>query len=148
MVYRMMIYVDGACRRNGSDNAIGAAAAVHKSRHGTRPHCWARRLEAYESPTNQQAELIAVILGLEMALDKHQQLRSNPVLDITIHSDSRYAGNEVANRGLIEAASDLDDKLQDLGDVTYTWIPRSRNTDADRHCNEVLDDMEKAKDYQ
>ncbi|QVM11183.1 hypothetical protein D8B26_005833 [Coccidioides posadasii str. Silveira] len=91
MVYRMMIYVDGACRRNGSDNAIGAAAAVHKSRHGTRPHCWARRLEAYESPTNQQAELIAVILGLEMALDKHQQLRSNPVLDITIHSDSRYA---------------------------------------------------------
>lgn len=62
-------------------------------------------------------------------------------MDVTIHMDSRYAhdcitewvykwvgsgwknakGYEVANRDLIEEASDLDDRLKALGVVTYIW---------------------------
>lgn len=51
-------------------------------------------------------------------------------------------GEEVANRDLIEKASDLDDRLVQLGTVTYRWIPRSENALADKHCNEELNAME------
>lgn len=101
-------------------------------------------------------------MALEWALEKYDELDSYPDLDVRIHTDSRYAvgcmdnwiykwvrngwvnsaGNEVANRDLIEEASDLDDKVKDLGAVRYIWVPRSENEDADRHCNEELDEME------
>jgi ribonuclease HI len=50
------------------------------------------------------------------------------------------AGNEVANKELIQEASGLDDKVKELGDVKYIWIPREQNEDADRYCNQALDD--------
>ena len=81
---------------------------------------------------------------------------------MNIYSDSRYAvdcmnvliykwsrngwinsrGERVANQDLIREASDLDDKVAELGDVQYIWIPRSENDLADKHCNEELDAME------
>lgn len=78
-----------------------------------------------------------------MALEKFNDLGPKPNLDITIYSDSRYAidcmtdfiykwtrngwtnsrGEETANRDLIKEASSLDDRLAELGTVTYSWIP-------------------------
>jgi ribonuclease HI len=162
MVYQMEIYVDGGCRRNGFSNAIAAAAAVRKNRRGEKYWYKTRRLDGHNNVTNQRAEITAIILGLEMALERFQDLDLNPMLDVTIYSDSKYAvgclthflykwtqngwinsrGEEVANRDLIEEASDLDDRLAQLGTVTYSWIPRSENVLADKHCNEELDDME------
>ena len=52
------------------------------------------------------------------------------------------AGNQVANRDLIEKASDLDDQVKELGTVDYVWIPRSENQDADEAVSNRLDDME------
>lgn len=49
------------------------------------------------------------------------------------------ASNEVANRDLIQEASDLDDKLKEEGTVEYIWIPREENQDADRYCNQAMD---------
>jgi ribonuclease HI len=48
-------------------------------------------------------------------------------------------GLEVANRDLLEA-DELDDELRTLRNVTYKWIPRHQNTEADRYCNEALDE--------
>ena len=159
MVYIMEIYVDGGCRGNGRPGAIGAAAAVFKKRYG-KTRGYTRTLSSYpEEITNQRAEIEAIILGQEMALQKYQELDSNPYLEINIHSDSKYAvgcmtewiykwcrngwknsaGYEVANRDLIERASDLDDKLKEEGDVKYIWIPREENDEADRLCNENMD---------
>lgn len=163
MVYQMKIYVDGGCRRNGFSNAIAAASAVRKTRRGEKYWYQTRRLYAGQRATNQRAELTAIILGLEMALEKSDKLDSNPTLDVTIFSDSRYTvdcmtdfiykwtrngwvnsrGEEVANRDLIEEASDLDDRIAQLGTVTYIWIPRSENELADKHCNEELEAMER-----
>lgn len=163
MGYVIEIYVDGGCRRNGSSNAIAAAAAVRKERWGGRYWHRQRRLTGYRNATNQRAEITAIILGLEMALDKYKELESNPRLNVTIHSDSKYAvncmsiwiykwvqnrwtnsqGEAVANRDLIEEASSLNDRLAELGDVKYVWIPRSENEEADKLCNEELDAMEK-----
>lgn len=159
MVYTMEIYVDGACRGNGQRGSVAAAAAVFKTRSG-RQDGWTRILPNHPTPTNQRAEITAIIIALEQALEKSAELRTSPMLDVTIYSDSKYAigcmtdwvnkwsrngwinaaGYEVANRDLIKDASDLHNKLKEEGTVKYIWIPREKNQDADRLCNEVLDE--------
>ncbi|KAK2757576.1 hypothetical protein FQN54_004545 [Arachnomyces sp. PD_36] len=160
MVYIMEIYTDGACRGNGRSWAIGAAASALMTR-GSTYYPRKRPLPDYPTPTNQRAEITAIILALEQALEKYEELHSYPDLKVKIFSDSRYAigcmtdwvykwanngwrnaaGNEVVNRDLIEEASDLDDRLKREGKVEYIWIPRSQNQIADELCNECLDDM-------
>jgi ribonuclease HI len=159
MVYVMEIYVDGGCRGNGRPGSIGAAAAVFKLRWGRRK-TWTTILPDYPPPTNQRAEIAAIILALEQALEKYEELDTNPWLDVKIYSDSRYAvscmtawiykwsrngwinsaGHEVANRDLIQKASDLDDRLKEEGSVEYIWIPRAENEEADEACNDAMDD--------
>ena len=52
------------------------------------------------------------------------------------------AGYEVANRDLIEEASNLDDDVSNLGSVEYIWVPREENEEADEACNDKLDQLE------
>jgi ribonuclease HI len=102
---------------------------------------------------------------LEKALERYQELRGFPKLDVKIYSDSRYAvncmntwiyrwvqngwkntkGNEVCNRDLIQRASDLDDEPKDLGYVKYLWTPREQNSEADQRCNACLDKAEEGE---
>lgn len=160
MVYFMEVYVDGGCRGNGQPGSIGAAAAVFKTKYGKRK-TWTRELPRYPPATNQRAEITAIMLALELVLERYDGLDSYPRLKVKLHSDSKYAigcmtdwiyrwtqngwknaaGHEVANRDLIEEASDLDDRVKDLGDIEYIWIPRSENQEADEACNDALDDM-------
>ncbi|KAL4813558.1 ribonuclease H1 [Aspergillus spinulosporus] len=161
MVYIIKIYVDGGCRGNGQPGSIGAAAAAFKDEYGEFHGEIKKALPSSPTPTNQRAEITSVILGLEKALERYDQLHSNPWLDVTIYSDSRYAvkcmnewvykwsnngwttsaGREVANRDLIEEASNLDDLLKEKGDVRYVWIPREKNQYVDQLCNNCMDKM-------
>ncbi|KAI8952799.1 ribonuclease H-like domain-containing protein [Xylaria longipes] len=162
MVYVMEFYVDGGCRGNGYPGSIGAAACCLMQR-GNRLHSHRSiPLPQDPTPTNQRAEITAIILALEWALERYNELDTYPNLNVRIHSDSRYAigcmdtwiyrwvkngwlnssGNEVANRDLIERASDLDDEVNELGSVSYIWVPRSDNQLADQLCNEELDEQE------
>ncbi|OGM42553.1 ribonuclease H1 [Aspergillus bombycis] len=160
MVYIMEIYTDGGCRGNGQSGAIGAAAAVLKNRYG-KYSARTQSLPSYPPPTNQRAEITAIILALKQALEKYDELDTRPHLKVTIYSDSKYAigcmtswihkwtkngwtnaaGNDVVNRDLLEKASDLDDRLKEEGDVDYVWISREKNQLADRLCNEDMDDQ-------
>ncbi|KAJ5378518.1 ribonuclease H-like domain-containing protein [Penicillium cosmopolitanum] len=160
MVYIMEIYADGGCRGNGQPTAIGAAAAVFKSKYGNY-RGWTRPLPSDPTPTNQRAEITAIIVALEQALKKYEELDGRPYLQVKIYSDSKYAvncmtkwiykwtrngwinsrGREVANRDLLEEASDLDENLKEEGDVEYLWIPREENEIADRMCNEEMDNQ-------
>ncbi|KAL4919225.1 ribonuclease H-like domain-containing protein [Aspergillus aurantiobrunneus] len=156
----MKIFVDGGCRGNGGLDPIGAAAAAFKTKSGK--YCgWTRALLSFPTPTNQRAELTAIILGLELALQKFVELDRSPRLDVTLYSDSKYAigcvtewvhewtsngwtnanGIEVANRDLIEEAADLDKTVKGHGKLRYVWIPREQNWYADRICNECLDEL-------
>jgi ribonuclease HI len=125
-----------------------------------RQKTWYKVQPRYPPPTNQRAKITATILALEQALEKRDELDSNPWLDVTIYSDSRYAigyltdwiykwtrndwtnaaGNKVANQDLIERVSELDDRLKEEGDVSYIWIPKEQNQDADDECNRVMDE--------
>lgn len=166
MPYIMKMYVDGGCRRNGYSGAIGAAVCVVHMRKG-RKKTWTRTIPADEYPTNQRAEITAIILALEQALAKYDRLHSAPILNVTIYTDSKYAqgcmstwihqwsengwlnsrGSPVANRDLIREASDLDDAVRALGKVRYVWIPRTQNSEADEAANLVMDEMEELSEY-
>jgi ribonuclease HI len=76
MVYKMEIKVDGGCRGNGQEGSIGAAAAVFEYRYSTRTHT--RALPRYPPPTNQRAEITAIILALEKALERYYDLDGDP----------------------------------------------------------------------
>ncbi|KAI8930704.1 hypothetical protein NX059_012313 [Plenodomus lindquistii] len=162
MPYTMVFQVDGGCRRNGYQDAIGAAACVLLRRNGQPYLIWTKKLPSDPTPTNQRAELTAVVLALKVALTRSEQLNIRAPLDVRIETDSKYAlgcmttwmpkwesngfinaaGYEVANRDLLERAVDQEQEIYDLnGNVTYSWISRSENTEADRHCNELMDRM-------
>jgi ribonuclease HI len=160
MVYIMETYNDGGCRGNGQPGAIGAAAAAFKTRYGGYK-TWTRELPWYPTPKNQRAEITAIIVALEQALERYRELDGNHWLDVKIYSDSRYAvdcmtkwiykwsnngwinyaGRSVANRDLLEEASALDDSLKEEGEVEYIWIPGEKNEIADRLCSEVRDNQ-------
>lgn len=162
MPYTMMMYVDGGCRRNGYVGAIGAAACVIMGRRGQLV-TWTTELpRSHPTPTNQRAELQAIIIALEQGWEKYLEMRNNPYMDVTIFTDSKYAlgcmtqwkqkwlgndftaaaGYEVVNRDLIEYAYELEDKLANEGRIEYRWIPRIDNQLADDAVNELLDEME------
>ncbi|KAL2825069.1 ribonuclease H-like protein [Aspergillus cavernicola] len=159
MVYTMQIHVDGGCRGNGKPWAIGAAAAARKNRKGNFTQSWTTVLPSDPTPTNQRAEIAAIIIALKAALIKYQTLNTAPYLRLTIWSDSRYAigcmtewvkkwmnngwvnaaGREVANRDLIEKAVGLARDVKRVGRVKYVFIPRDENEYADKLCNACMD---------
>ena len=161
MVYYMNMKVDGGCRRNGYSNAVGAAAIVVIRKYGGW-RSWTRDLPSYPTPTSQRAELTAIIFALEKALEKAEDLDNDPFMRVNIDTDSKYAygcmtdwsfkwrtngwinsaGNEVANRDLIEEAVDLDDQVERHGKVTYGWIPRYENSVADQAVRDRLDEID------
>ena len=163
MGYRMVMYVDGGCRGNGKPGAYGACACYVIKKWGQN-ETFTKRLSAWNDPvpTSQRAELCAIILALEHALDTRQELDNDPYLYVDIYTDSKYAygcmtewctkwqnngfinslGYEVANRDLIEKALDLESDILNYGKVNWEWVPRSDNTVADEAVNAEMDDME------
>jgi ribonuclease HI len=153
------LYADGGCRGNGQPGAISAAAVLFKKRKGRWRPKHSVALPRNPPPTNQRAELTAVILALSKALEQYDKMLTYPRFDVTIHVDSKYAigcmtewihkwrrngwtnqrGEPVANRDLIMKASALDQRLKQLGSVYYQWIPRDENWRADQLCNENMD---------
>ncbi|KAJ7442491.1 ribonuclease H-like domain-containing protein [Mycena galericulata] len=161
MVYRLDVWADGACRGNGQPGSI-AGAGVWFSRPLNGSRGWSRPLPRFPTPTNQRAELSAIIMALEMARDRRAELRDDPFFILTIHADSKYAigclsewldkwlnngwrnarGFEVANRELIEEASDLMDDINNGGRVDFVWVPREENENADYLANKACDELE------
>ncbi|PYH40478.1 ribonuclease H1 [Aspergillus saccharolyticus JOP 1030-1] len=160
MPYQMKFQVDGNCHRNGQPDAIAAAAAILLRRYGPKKG-WTRSLPASPPPTNQRAEITAIILALEQALARYPLLHTRPKMRVTIYSDSQYAvkcmtkwrykwtgngwrntrGREVVNRDLLEQAAELDRQVRQLGrlKVRYEWIAREENWQADRLCRRDIE---------
>ncbi|KAK6338589.1 hypothetical protein TWF730_002650 [Orbilia blumenaviensis] len=159
MVYIMEFKVDGACRGNGQPGSTAVAVACLFTRNGTYiPK--ARHLPPDNPvPTNQRAEIRAIIIALKWALVRYSELSMGPYMDVRIKSDSKYvvnsmttwiykwidngwynaAGRPVVNTDLFQRAFALQNKISQIGKVTYAWIPREENLDADIECKEALD---------
>lgn len=158
----MVMLVDGGCRNNGKPGAFGACAC-HVVRKWGQNEVFAKRLSGWKgpAPTSQRAELHAIIIALKHAIKERGYLNGNPYMEITIHTDSKYAhgcmtewyrkwqnngfrnalGYEVVNRDLIEKALELESDIREHGEVYWEWIPRSDNTVADQAVNDEMDEM-------
>ena len=161
MVLIMDYYVDGGCRRNGRPDAIGAAAVARRYRNGRVAFRADQLDDYYYSATSQRAEILAIILALEWAMDDYEKTDTSPRLSITIHSDSRYAvgcmnkwlykwsnngwinsaGNSVANQDILQDVINAENRVLEVGTVEYKWVSRDQVHDADKRCNELLDQM-------
>lgn len=161
MPYIMDLYADGVCRRNSEAGPIAAAAVVMTNKYG-HSTTWTHRLPSTPTPTSQRAQLCAIILALERAQTKAQQMRSGPNMDIIIITSSKYAvgcmtqwcwkwmrngfrnqrGREISNRDLIEKALVLEGEVLGAGTVEWRWVPRAQNGEAEDVVNGVLDEME------
>ncbi|KAK8025919.1 hypothetical protein PG990_003742 [Apiospora arundinis] len=156
MVYQLDFHVDGGCRHNEQGhNVIGAAAAVWNTRY--RPVCRSRTLPAFwwdtAPPTNQRAELTAVMMAQLWALERYVKLRGDPFARVRIYSDSQYAVNclniwvpPVVPQRVAERAGYGGGQPGPagacLGSVEYIWIPREQNQLADECCALALDQQE------
>lgn len=154
MPYHFQCYIDGACRGNGYYGAYGGAG-LHIPQLDN--HLY-RSINSDENPTNQRAELTALIMALEAGLRRKTQLRRRPYFQFFIATDSMYVincltkwhekwtqngwinskGLPVANRDLIQRALYLHDRIVNEGQgghITFEHVWREENEEADRLAN-------------
>ncbi|XOU94736.1 MAG: ribonuclease HI family protein [Candidatus Kerfeldbacteria bacterium] len=125
------IYTDGGSRGNPGPSGIGVVIKENKENIGT----FAKYIG---EGTNNQAEYEAVILGLEEA----KKLKAD---ELNFFIDSELVVNQLNRKYKVK-----DQKLGSLFVkawnlmtnfklVTYTHIPREKNTEADALVNQALD---------
>jgi ribonuclease HI len=133
-VTRLVVEADGGSR--GNPGLAGYGAVVRNARTG---EVLAEISEAIGHATNNVAEYGGLVAGLRAAA------KLAPGADTEVRMDSRLVVQQMSGlwkikhpelRALAEQASQA---ARALGRVTYTWVPRERNTHADRLANRAMD---------
>jgi len=89
--------------------------------------------------TNNVAEYSGLVAGLQAAA------RIAPQADVEVRMDSKLVVEQMSGRWQIKdpnlraLARTAQDAERQLGRVSYVWVPRARNADADRLANEAMD---------
>jgi probable phosphoglycerate mutase len=99
----------------------------------------AERAAAIGTATNNVAEYSGLIAGLEAVAE------IDPGASVEVRMDSKLVVEQMSGRWKVKHPSMI--PLQQraaalargLGPVRYTWVPRARNTHADRLANEAMD---------
>ena len=85
------------------------------------------------------AEYSGLVAGLRAAADLA------PGADVEVRMDSKLVVEQMSGRwkvkdpNLRSLARSAQDEARRLGRVTYVWVPRARNADADRLANQAMD---------
>jgi probable phosphoglycerate mutase len=130
----VIVEADGGSR--GNPGPAGYGAVVFDA---GRVRVLAERREFLGIATNNVAEYRGLIAGLEAAAE----LGAESVL---VRMDSKLVVEQMSGRWKIKHAAliPLADRARriaaGLGRVTYSWIPRSQNSHADRLANEAMDE--------
>ncbi|WP_251151537.1 bifunctional RNase H/acid phosphatase [Cellulosimicrobium sp. Marseille-Q4280] len=129
----LVVEADGGSRGNPGPAGFGALV-----RDGASGRVLAERAAFLGTTTNNVAEYSGLVAGLRAAA------AIDPDARVTVRMDSRLVVEQMSGRWQIkhadmrrlaaEAATVLP-----AGQVTYEWIPRAQNADADRLANEAMD---------
>ena len=130
---KIIIYTDGGARGNPGPAAAGVVIVDGEKK---------TEDKQYLGPlqTNNWAEYEAVVIALGKCLE--MMLRDR---DLEFRLDSQLVveqlkGNwKIKEAGLKAQAAKVRSLLKDFGTVTFTYIPREENQEADRLVNEALD---------
>lgn len=94
--------------------------------------------------TNNQAEYLGMIKGLERARDLG-------IDKVRLHSDSQLVVNQmngfykVKNQELAPLHQQLKDLANSFEETSFQYIPRALNAEADKEVNRILDAQERAR---
>jgi len=130
---KVLIEVDGGSR--GNPGPAGFGAVVFSEDHA---RVLAERKQAIGQTTNNVAEYRGLIAGLEEA----HRLGAD---EVAVSMDSKLVVEQMTGRWKVKhpAMAELHQQARSLastfGSVSYSWIPRERNTHADRLANEAMD---------
>lgn len=134
MTRKLIVEADGGSRGNPGPAGYGAVVVDAST-----ADVLAELGEALGIATNNVAEYSGLVAGLGAAA------RLAPGADVEVRLDSRLVVEQMSGRwkikdgtlrSLAEAARQASDQL---GTVTYTWVPRVRNSRADKLANEAMD---------
>ncbi|AKS33572.1 bifunctional RNase H/acid phosphatase [Mycolicibacterium goodii] len=130
---KVLVQADGGSR--GNPGPAGYGAAVYDADSTT---VLAERKEAIGRATNNVAEYRGLIAGLEAAAELG-------ATEVAVSMDSKLVIEQMSGRwrvkhpDLIELQRRAAALAQGFERVSYTWIPRERNSHADRLANEAMD---------
>jgi len=131
---RLIIQADGGSR--GNPGTAGYGAVVLDAATG---EVLAEVSEAIGHATNNVAEYSGLVAGLRAAG------KLAPGAPAEVRMDSKLVVEQMSGRWQIKhpdlrpLAAQARQAAGALGRVTYTWVPRERNTHADRLANEAMD---------
>ncbi|HEY2241506.1 MAG TPA: bifunctional RNase H/acid phosphatase [Streptosporangiaceae bacterium] len=129
-----IVEADGGSR--GNPGPAGYGALVRDPVTGV---VLAERSESLGVATNNVAEYNGLIAGLRAAAE------IDPGAEIEVRMDSRLVVEQMSGRWKIKhpdmkpLAATAAEAARGFARVSYTWIPRERNKDADRLANEAMD---------
>jgi ribonuclease H / adenosylcobalamin/alpha-ribazole phosphatase len=129
----VIIYTDGGAR--GNPGPAGAGIYIRDGDTIT------QRKQYLGAQTNNWAEYEAVVIALGVCLEKLYKDRDIEFrLDSTLVVEQLRGNWKIKEPGLKVQAAKVRSLLQNFGTVTFTYVPREQNTDADRLVNEALDE--------
>jgi len=132
---KLIVEADGGSR--GNPGPAGYGAVIRDAASGD---VLAERFESLGTTTNNVAEYSGLIAGLETAGDLA------PGADVDVRMDSKLVVEQMSGRWKIKhpalqpLASRASAAARRLGRITYEWVPRARNTHADRLANQAMDE--------
>lgn len=130
---RVVVEVDGGSR--GNPGPAGYGAVVFSADRST---LLAERRQSIGHATNNVAEYRGLIAGLEAAAEVG-------ATEVAVSMDSKLVVEQMSGRwrvkhpDLLELNREANQMARQFASVTYEWIPRERNSHADRLANEAMD---------
>src|ERR1700679_3163143 len=131
---RFIVEADGGSR--GNPGPAGYGALVRDPETGI---VLAERSESIGTATNNVAEYNGLIAGLRAAAE------IDPQADIEVRMDSKLVVEQMSGRWKVKhpdmkpLALTAAEAARPFSRVSYTWVPREKNKDADRLANEAMD---------
>ncbi|MGH3549376.1 MAG: bifunctional RNase H/acid phosphatase [Pseudonocardiaceae bacterium] len=133
MTRRVIIEADGGSR--GNPGPAGYGAVVRDAATG---ELLAEVSEGLGTTTNNVAEYSGLIAGLRAAVREGAQ-SAEARLDSKLVVEQMSGRWQIKQPHLRPLAGEAAELARQLGDVSYTWVPRARNVHADRLANEAMD---------
>ncbi|QDQ97929.1 bifunctional RNase H/acid phosphatase [Tomitella fengzijianii] len=134
---KVIVEADGGSRGNPGVAGYGAVVLAASGYPDERA-VLAERAEAIGHATNNVAEYRGLIAGLEAAA-------AQGATSAAVRMDSKLVVEQMSGRwkvkhpDMIPLADRARKAATQLGEVSYTWIPRAQNGHADRLANEAMD---------
>lgn len=131
---------DGGSRGNPGPAGYGAVV-----RDGDTGKVLAEVAEPIGRATNNVAEYRGLIAGLRAAAGIDAAAAVEAKLDSKLVVEQMSGRWRIKHPDIIPLASEARDAAAGLAKVRYTWVPRERNTHADRLANEAMDGKPKSQ---